>query len=135
MAVDLTKPTDDGLPDERLSKALMSWALAERDGVADSTEQLAEVAAAFCAARVYVPAVEAEAGKLGLVALQRADGATAIPAFTGIEQLVGWRPEARPLPHQGADLATMASVEGYLVIVLDIDGPVTANLPVRVLTG
>lgn len=131
MTLDLLKPADDGQPDERLSTALMTWATA--DG--DTTPQLAEVAAALCAARVYVPAVEAEPGHLGLVGLRRSDGMTAVPAFTGIERLTAWRADARPLPHNGAELARTAQAEGYSVMVVDIDGPVTATLPLRILTG
>jgi len=125
----LAQQADDGLPDPRLQAALYEWATAR----GDSAAQQRAVIEAFRSARVYVPAVAPEPDKLGMVALRREDGMTAIAVFTGIERLVSWRPDARPLPHVGSVVAAMAAEEGHLVCVVDIDGPITATLPIATL--
>ncbi|WP_194291417.1 SseB family protein [Cumulibacter manganitolerans] len=122
----LAKSADDGLPDPELEAALYAWATAEGDTAAHQRA----VVEAFRKARVYVPAVAPEPDKLGMIALRREDGMTAVAAFTGIDRLVAWRPDARPLPHVGAVVASMAADEGHLVCMLDIDGPITATLPI-----
>lgn len=125
----LGKNVDDGLPDADLESAMYAWATA--DG--DSTTQQEAVIEAFRKARVYVPAVAPEPDKLGMIALRREDGMTAIAVFTGIERLVAWRPDARPLPHVGSVAASMAADEGHTMCVVDIDGPITATLPIATL--
>lgn len=127
----LAKSADDGLPDAALSAALESWATAR----GDTTTHQQRVIEAFRAARLYVPAVAPEADRLGMIALRREDGMTAIVAFTGIERLVAWRPDARPLPHLGSVLASMASDDGHTMCVVDIDGPITATLPISAILG
>jgi len=133
----LAGKADDGLPDRRLEEALLAWAHAAGDPSttergADQTERRA-VVEAFRQARVYVPAVAPDGDQLGMIALRREDGLTAIPVFTSIERLVAWKPDARPLPHIGSVLSSMANEDGYAVAVVDIDGPVTATLPIDVL--
>lgn len=130
----VAQPADDGRADEALTAALAGWAMAEAE---DTTPHRSEVVRAFLAARVYVPAVApssviggASSDRLGMIALRREDGLTAVPVFTDIERLVAWRPDARPLPHSGAAVAQIAQEEGYAVAVIDIDGPVTATLPI-----
>lgn len=127
---------DDGLPDPQLEAALLAWAHAAGDasgsGDGDQAERRA-VVEAFRQARVYVPAVAPEGDQLGMIALRREDGLTAIPVFTSIDRLVAWKPDARPLPHVGSVLSSMANEDGYAVALVDIDGPVTATLPIDVL--
>ncbi|WP_158716139.1 SseB family protein [Blastococcus sp. Marseille-P5729] len=127
----LAKDADDGLPDADLERALYAWAT----GTGDTTGQQRAVIEAFRKARVYVPAVAPESGRLGMIALRREDGMTALAVFTGIERLVAWRPDARPLPHVGSILASMAADDGHTMCVVDLDGPITATLPVAALLG
>lgn len=127
----LAKSADDGLPDPDLEQALYAWATAS----GDTAEQQRAVIEAFRTARVYVPAVAPESDRLGMIALRREDGMTALAVFTGIERLVAWRPDARPLPHVGSVLASMAADDGHTMCVVDIDGPITATLPVSALLG
>ena len=127
----LAAPTDDGLPDADLEAAMRSWATA--DG--DTSVQQAAVIEAFRKARVYIPAVSPERDRLGMIALRRADGMTAIAVFTGIERLTAWRPEARPLPHIGSVVASMAEDDGHTMCVVDLDGPITATLPIATILG
>ena len=127
----LAQTADDGLPDAELEAALHAWATA----TGDTAQQKQRVIEAFRAARLYVPAVAPESDKIGMIALRREDGMTAIAVFTGIERLVAWRPDARPLPHLGSVLAGMAHDDGHTMCVVDIDGPITATLPISVILG
>ncbi|GAB3301432.1 hypothetical protein GCM10027298_16550 [Epidermidibacterium keratini] len=86
---------------------------------------------AFRIARLYVPAVSPERDRIGMVALRREDGMTAIALFTSIDRLTAWKPEARPLPHLGSVVAAMAKEDGHTMCVIDIDGPITATLPIE----
>lgn len=127
----LAQTADDGMPDAELESALRAWATASGDTAAHQQR----VIEAFRAARLYVPAVAPESDKLGMIALRREDGMTAIAVFTGIERLVAWRPDARPLPHLGSVLAGMADDDGHTMCVVDIDGPITATLPISAILG
>lgn len=127
----LAQSADDGLPDPGLESALMAWATASGDTAAHQQRVIEE----FRTARLYVPAVAPESDKLGMIALRREDGMTAIAVFTGVERLVAWRPDARPLPHLGSVLASMAADDGHTMCVVDIDGPITATLPISTILG
>lgn len=127
----LAAPPDDGLPDAELERAMHAWARA--DG--DTARERAAVIEAFRKARVYVPAVSPERDRVGMIALRRSDGMTAIAVFTGIERLTQWRPEARPLPHIGSVVAAMAQEDGHTMCVVDLDGPITATLPISAILG
>lgn len=127
----LAKDADDGLPDPELEAAIRAWAMSS----GDTTAQQQRVVEAFRAARVYVPAVAPEADRLGMIALRREDGMTAIAVFTGIERLVAWRPDARPLPHIGSVLAGMAVEDGHTMCVVDLEGPITVTLPISTILG
>ncbi|MFC6065724.1 SseB family protein [Streptomyces ochraceiscleroticus] len=125
---------DDGTADPELTAALAAWS-------ADRTAE-PRLLAALRGARLLVPVVallgEVETGADGLrrektsdmavPTLQAPDGRRALPAFTSIETLHRWRPDARPVavPLQQALLA--ASHEKADTIVLDVAGPVTYPL-------
>ncbi|MFH8571134.1 SseB family protein [Streptomyces sp. NPDC017993] len=125
---------DDGSADPALAAALTAYA----------TDRGAEpqLLSALAGARVLVPVVavlgETETGPDGLrrektsdmavPTLQAPDGRRALPAFTSMETLQRWRPDARPVavPLQQALLA--ASHEKADTVVLDLAGPVTYQL-------
>lgn len=125
---------DDGGADPELAAALAAWAV-------DRGEE-PRVLAALQGARLLVPVVavlgEVETGPDGLQrektsdmavpTLQAPDGRRALPAFTSIESLHRWRPDARPVavPLRQALLAT--SHEKADTLVIDLAGPVTYPL-------
>ena len=125
---------DDGSADPALAAALSAYAT---DRGAES-----QLLSALAGARVLVPVVavlgETETGPDGLrrektsdmavPTLQAPDGRRALPAFTSMESLRRWRPDARPVavPLQQALLA--ASHEKADTVVLDLAGPVTYQL-------
>ncbi|GAU66185.1 hypothetical protein SSP35_02_05540 [Streptomyces sp. NBRC 110611] len=125
---------DDGSAAPALAAALTAYATDR------STEP--RLLAALAGARVLVPVVavlgEVEEGPDGLrrektsdmavPTLQAPDGRRALPAFTSMETLHRWRPDARPVavPLEQALLA--AAHEQADTVVLDLAGPVTYQL-------
>jgi hypothetical protein len=99
----------------------------------------AETLAVLLAARLLVPVVallgEVEYDEAGLahdktsdmatVLLTGRDGRTALLAFTGMEQLRTWNPEARPVPVAARLAARSAVQDGADAMVIDVAGPVT----------
>jgi SseB protein N-terminal domain len=123
-------PGDDGSPDRRVSAALDAYVAGR------GSEHAALAALAGC--RLLVPVValltEAEQGgpgglrrdkssEMALPTLIGADGRAALPAFTCLDSLVGWRPDARPVPISAAQVWQTGAQEASAVVI-DVAGPV-----------
>ena len=120
---------DDGSADAELAAALTAYAEA-RDAV--------PVLRALREARLLVPVVavlgEVELDEHGLahdktsdmatVLLTGADGRQALLAFSSLETLSAWRPDARPVPVGAVDAAKAALSEGAAALLVDVAGPV-----------
>ena len=93
--------------------------------------------AALCGDRLLVPVV-ATATRLGetvgglpsdkeaemsVVTLQAQDGRRALLAFTGLDALRGWQPDARPVPVTVDRAAQTARNEDLAAVLIDIGGP------------
>ncbi len=63
-----------------------------------------------------------------LVTLWVPSGATAIPAFSGVDTLARWRRTARPVAVPGHALCAQAVRDGHSAVVLDIAGPAMATV-------
>ncbi|MCW2737741.1 SseB family protein [Nocardioides sp.] len=88
-------------------------------------------------ARLLVPVVavlgEVELDEQGLahdkssdmaaVLVQAADGSTGLLAFTCVETMARWDPEARPVPVTAATAATAAVQDGAEALLVDLAGP------------
>jgi hypothetical protein len=62
---------------------------------------------------------------MAAVLMQGNDGRLALLAFTGVESLKAWNPEARPVPVAAQLAAQSALQDEAAAIVVDIAGPVT----------
>ncbi|MEU3989019.1 SseB family protein [Streptomyces platensis] len=125
---------DDGSADPALTAALAAY---DRDRSAEP-----ELLSALAGARVLVPVVavlgEVETGPDGLrrektsdmavPTLQAPDGRRALPAFTSMETLQRWRPDARPVAVPLPQALLAASHEQADTVVVDLAGPVTYQL-------
>ena len=128
---------DDGAPDPRLRSALERYAL---DASARS-----EVLAALSTARLLVPVVAVleevdasgadKSSHMATVSLVQADGRRGLLAFTGVDALARWDPQARPVPAWSAQVAAAAVAEGAHGVLLDIAGPVRFALDGEALTA
>ena len=132
---------DDGRGDPVLRTALEAYA-------ADPARQL-EVFAALQGARLLVPVVavlgDVEVDDAGLAhdkssdmataLLTGRDGRQALLAFTGLDSLAAWRPDARPVPVTAALAALSALQEGAAALVVDLAGPTTYAVEGELLEG
>jgi hypothetical protein len=108
-------PDDDGLIDASLASSL------------GDDER---VAAAFGAARVFVPIVAVvgelatdgsdKSADMAAVLMTGRDGRTALLAFSSVAALEAWNPVARPVPVWGRDAVRAARDEGASAILLDL---------------
>ncbi|MEU7897832.1 SseB family protein [Nonomuraea sp. NPDC049152] len=123
-------PGDDGSADASVAAALAAFSV----GTADATAVLS----ALSGARLLVPVValltESEVGAHGLqqekeseMALPKLvgkDGREAVIAFTGVEALTRWRPDARPIQATTLQVCQAAVHENAAAVVVDVAGPV-----------
>ena len=93
----------------------------------------AEVVDALRESRLLIPLVAhlGEAGvndhghtvdksqELAIVTVAGPDGRTALPAFTSVDAMRAWNPQARPVPADGVRVATAAASEQTDVVILD----------------
>ncbi len=124
-------PDDSGAADPALATALAAYA-------GDQARE-PDVLAALAEARLLVPVVaelgEAEAGADGLVRekssdmaavlMRGADGRTALLAFTSLDAMHRWDPDARPVPVPAQVAAHAALQDGAEALLIDVAGPVS----------
>jgi hypothetical protein len=124
---------DDGTADPRLAAALSAYDAAPADRTAEG-----EVLTALRGARLLVPVVallgEVETGPEGLrrektsdmavPTIQAADGRRALPAFTSMESLARWRPDARPVAVPLGQALQALAHEKADTLLIDMAGPV-----------
>jgi hypothetical protein len=129
-------PDDTGEADPALAAALAAYA--------EDPGREPDVLAALPDARLLVPVVaelgESETGTDGLVRdksadmatvlMRGADGRLALLAFTGLEALHRWDPEARPVPVPARTAALAALQDGADALLLDVAGPVAYAVPI-----
>jgi type III secretion system (T3SS) SseB-like protein len=121
--------SDRGAADPRVAAALNAYLAGQ------GSEQAA--LSALASARLLVPVVatladgsgpaDASAGdknsEMALPTLIGRDGRPALLAFTGLDALARWRPDARPVPAE-ADRVWRAAVAEGCAVVIDVAGPV-----------
>ncbi|RSO12744.1 hypothetical protein DMH18_04285 [Streptomyces sp. WAC 06783] len=127
---------DDGSADPELAAALADHAAAPTEATETRLLPL------LSRARLLVPVVavlgEVETGPDGLKrektsdmavpTLQAPDGRRALPAFTSMETLHRWRPDARPVAVPMRQALLAAAHEKADTVVIDLAGPATYQL-------
>ena len=116
---------DDGAADPRVTAALTAYYAGQ------GSEQ--DALTALAASRLLVPMVAvladgsaAEGDKnseMVLPTLIGKDGRPAVLAFTGLDALARWRPNARPVPAEAGRVWRAAVADGCAVVI-DVAGPV-----------
>jgi hypothetical protein len=116
---------DRGAADPRVTAALVAYQAGQ------GSEQAALTALATARLLVPVVAVLADGSatqgdkdsEMVLPTLIGRDGRPAVLAFTSLDALTRWRPEARPVPAE-ADRVWRAAVADGCAVVIDVAGPV-----------
>jgi type III secretion system (T3SS) SseB-like protein len=65
-----------------------------------------------------------KSAEMATVLMRGADGRLALLAFTGLEALHRWDPDARPVPVPAATAALAAMRDGAEALLIDVAGPV-----------
>lgn len=127
-------PDDDGSADPELRKLL--------GGGCDSEEQMLR---ALASSRLLVPVMAmadeiAEDGTdksshMAVVSMVNAAGEKGLLAFTGLDSMAAWNPEARPVPVPARAAAEAALADGAQALVIDVAGPARVVLPAEMLPG
>jgi hypothetical protein len=60
---------------------------------------------------------------MAVVSMVNEQGEKGLLAFTGIDSMAGWNPQARPVPSFGRDVARSAIDDGATAVVIDVAGP------------
>ncbi|MFP5283509.1 MAG: SseB family protein [Actinomycetes bacterium] len=124
-------PSDDGAASPETRAALR-----KAQGRPGAVAYLGAVAA-LCGDRVLVPvtATIARTGisgdglrtdkeaEMAVVSLARADGRRGLLAFTGLDALHAWEPDARPVPVTPDVAAQAAAADGAVALLVDLAGP------------
>jgi hypothetical protein len=135
---------DDGAAAPSLVAALASYA-----GDPSPSDRGLEVFLALQHARLLVPVVAVlgdveydDAGlahdktsEMATALLTGADGRQALLAFTSMETLAAWRPDARPVPVAAPLAARSALQEGASALVVDVAGPTSYVVEGQLLEG
>jgi hypothetical protein len=111
---------DDGSADQAVATALTAF------GAGQGTEHAALTALAGSRLLVPVVATASAAGPhsdMSVPMLIGRDSRPAIPAFTCLDALARWRPDARPVPEE-AGRVWRAAAAASAAVVIDIAGPV-----------
>jgi hypothetical protein len=120
---------DDGTAPPRLIEAIRRFRAGEL-GVPEVVEALHD-------SRLLLPliAVRGDEGvgahgqlvdktqELSLITAEGPDGRPVLPAFTSVDAMRAWNPEARPIPIAAARVALAAAAEGTPLVVLDPISP------------
>jgi SseB protein N-terminal domain len=128
-------PDPSGKPDLGAADPAVTAALA---AYRDRTAEPAAVLAALAESRLLVPVVavldEAEttadgariekSSHMATISTTGRDGRRGLLAFTSLESLRRWKPDARPVPAPAPAVAAAALDEGASAVVVDLAGPV-----------
>lgn len=130
-------PNDDGSAPLALAAAIHAVRAVSvgeaHDGAAVRAERLTDLAGVLRGARLLVPimAVATEEGTtahgltgdngadMAMVTIRGADGSSALPVFSAVDELSAWRRDARPVPVIAEKAAQAAVQEGCTALLLD----------------
>ena len=72
---------------------------------------------------------------MAVVSMMNERGEKGLLAFTGVDSMAAWDPQARPVPSLGRDIARSAIDDGATAVVLDVAGPQSMALSGAALTA
>jgi hypothetical protein len=110
---------DDGSAQPRLAAALAAFAA----GLGSEHAAVQALAGTRLLVPIVAAAADQRTSEMSMPSLVGRDGRRAFPAFTSVDSLARWRPDARPVPADAGDVWRAAVADGCAVVV-DIAGPV-----------
>jgi len=70
---------------------------------------------------------------MAVVSMINSAGEKGLLAFTGLDSMAAWNPDARPVPVPARAAAEAALADGARALVIDVAGPARVVLPAEVL--
>ncbi|MDO5683143.1 MAG: SseB family protein [Propionibacteriaceae bacterium] len=118
---------DDGRPSEQVRNALAAA------NASTETAVYLDGVVELCLSRLLVPLLASgdetmehdptRHAEMAAVLLEQADGRRAMLAFTGVDALTAWNPQARPVPATLDVVADTATQSSAGTVVVDLAGP------------
>lgn len=120
---------DDGSADPKVREALAAAA------DSNDTNAYLDAVVELCGSRLLVPIVASgdhldatgpepsRHAEMTAVLLQRPDGAKAMLAFTSMDAMTAWHPQARPIPATLDKVCEAAVQSGAITVLVDLQGP------------
>lgn len=122
---------DDGSADPALRAAL---AAGDGNAIAEALASSRLLVAVVARVDAQDPDGGEKDSHMALVSLLNDRGERALLAFTGIDALQAWNPEARPVPAAASAIAEAALEDGAVAVLVDVAGPHQVVVPREVLT-
>ena len=70
---------------------------------------------------------------MAVVSMVNSSGEKGLLAFTGLDSMTAWNPQARPVPVPARAVAEAALADGAQALVIDVAGPARVVIPAEVL--
>ncbi|MGJ3509318.1 SseB family protein [Enemella sp. A6] len=125
---DRTFSDDDGTADPAVRQVLSAAEGGDTRAYLDAVVEL-------CGSRLLVPIMASgdhldatgpepdRHAEMAAVLLQRPDGEKAMVAFTGVDSMSAWQPDARPIPATLDKVCEAAVQSGANTVLIDLQGP------------
>ncbi len=124
-------PDDDGTADPVVRDLVAQAAVGRLDPL-QAARALREVRLLASVVAVLDEIDEAGGDKdshMAVVSMVNDAGEKGLLAFTGVDSMAAWHPQARPVPATGRDTARAALDDGAHALVIDVAGPARLVLP------
>ncbi len=125
-------PADDGAADPVL-RALLDGGCGSEEEMLRALSRSRLLVAVMAVADEVAEDGSDKSSHMAVVSMVNAAGEKGLLAFTGLDSMAAWNPDARPVPVPARAAAEAALADGAQALVIDVAGPARVVLPAEVL--
>ena len=125
-------PDDDGSADPVLRALLNGGCDSEEDMLRALANSRLLVAVMAVADEIADDGSD-KSSHMAVVSMVNSSGEKGLLAFTGLDSMTAWNPQARPVPVPARAVAEAALADGAQALVIDVAGPARVVIPAEVL--
>jgi len=125
-------PDDDGSADPAL-RTLLGGGCESEDEMLRALADSRLLVAVMAVAEDMAEDGSDKSSHMAVVSMVNAAGEKGLLAFTGLDSMAQWNPDARPVPVPARAAAEAALADGAQALVIDVAGPARVVLPATVL--
>ena len=125
-------PDDDGSADPVL-RALLSGGCDSEEDMLRALANSRLLVAVMAVADEIADDGSDKSSHMAVVSMVNSAGEKGLLAFTGLDSMAAWNPQARPVPVPARAAAEAALADGAQALVIDVAGPARVVLPAEVL--